>query len=255
MRLLGGETSFNPIRRVDGHGSPHVARSSEGIHVDVQLITLGNGLLHRFARGGVFIGLRSVSSRSSPGTLSGSEDAIDHVEPIEEGIEQEHQWVQPCFISAQFGTEVQHQEIVKAQGYGNKTHGQILYPVGRRQDRDDHDKEEEGSRPNGILHKTYQAENRIALPESDVSQHAHFVGDKAEEPPTALLEKTLKRLDCLRLAECTRAHLDLIWLSCTNHEQVRQPSILPQMALPKVKEIFTLLGLVGKVILGHLTEC
>jgi hypothetical protein len=40
-----------------------------------------------------------------------------------------------------------------------------------------------------FLHETYQIEDHIALLESDVGQHAHFVGDKAKEPPTALLEK------------------------------------------------------------------
>ena len=97
-------------------------------------------------------------------------------------------------------------------------------------------------------------ENGVALPETDICQHANFVGDKTQEPAATLLQKRSVGLDSLGFAESSRVHGNLVTFLGANHEQMSEPAILAQMALAVIKEIVTLLSLVSEVVFGHFAE-
>lgn len=104
------------------------------------------------------------------------------------------------------------------------------------------------------MHETDDAKNRVASPEADICQHAHFVGDETQEPAATLLEERPIRLHSFGLAESTSVHLDLVAFLGANHEQVSEPAIFAEMALSVVKEVVTLLSFVGEIVFGHPAE-
>jgi hypothetical protein len=110
---------------------------SESFWVDVQIVTKCFGIGDDLLRCCLLVGLAGIRSRSTPGPLSGSEDAIlsscqrqpdtakviethNHVQSIECRIDYEHDRVQHNLVSAQFRGEVDHDNPVQAERHGNE---------------------------------------------------------------------------------------------------------------------------------------
>ena len=72
-------------------------RGLEGFGYHVEIVPCSFGMLNGLLGCGVSICLASVRTRTAPGTLTGCEDTVDHIDPIEEGIDDKHDRVQPYF--------------------------------------------------------------------------------------------------------------------------------------------------------------
>jgi hypothetical protein len=227
----------------------------EGFRNNVEVITCGLGLLDRFLGGLGSIGSSGISTGSTPSTLTGSKDSVNHVDPVEEGVDNEHERVKHNLVTAELGTKVQHEQPVESKRDGDETDGEVADFLGGGDQGDDQDEEEKSGGTDSVLHESNDEEDGVALPEADICQHANFVGDKTQEPSATLLEERSVVLDGFGLAESSGVHLDLVAFLCANHEQVSEPTILAQMALAVIEEIVALLGLVSEVLLGHLAEC
>ena len=249
VRRLHGDEGARAFFRVPGSG-----RWFEGFRHDVQIVARGFGVLDGLLRGGLGVGGTGVGAGAAPGALPCREDAVDHVEPVEEGVDDEHERVEPGFVAPQFDAEVEHEEPVEAEGDGDEADGEVGDFLFRRDEGEDHDEEEEGGGADGVLHEAHDAEERVALPEADVGEHADFVGDEAEEPAPTLFEETFVGLHGFRFAEGAGAELDLIALFGANHEEVGQPPVFAEMAFAVVEEIVALFCFVGEVVFGHFAE-
>ena len=228
--------------------------SLESLRNNVQIVTSSLGGLDGLLGSGLGVGATSIGTRSTPCTLTGSEDTVNHVDPVEEGVDDEHEGVQHNLVATELGAKVQHEKPVKPQRDGDETNGKVGNLLRGSDQRDTQDEEEQRSRSDGVLHEADDEENWVALPETNVSQHANFVGDKTQEPAAALLKQRLVGLYSFGFAESSSVHLNLVSFFGTNHEQVSEPAVLAQMALAVVEEIVALLGLVSEVVLGHSAE-
>lgn len=228
--------------------------SLEGLGNNVEIVARGLGCLDSLLRSLGGIGGTGVGTRSSPSALTSSKDTVDHVDPVEEGVDDEHEGVQHDLVATELGAKVQHEKPIKPKRDGDETDGEVGHLLRSGDQGDDQDEEEQGGGTNGVLHETDDQQDRVALPQADICQHAHFVCDKTQEPATTLLEQRGVLLHSLGLAECSRVHLDQVTLLCANHEQMGEPAVLAQMALAVVEEIVTLLGLVSEVVFGHSAE-
>lgn len=228
--------------------------SLESLRDNVKIVTVCLSLLDSLLRSGLGISSTGIGTRTTPGTLTSGEDTVDHVYPIEERVNNEHKGVEHDLVTTKHSTKVQHEKPVESKRDGNETDGEIGNPLRGGDQGDDQDEEEKSGGSDGVLHESNDQENRVALPETDICQHANFVGDKTQEPSATLLQKRCIGLHSFGFAECSGVHLDLVSFLCANHEQVSEPTILAQMALAVIEEIIALLGLVGEVILGHFAE-
>lgn len=86
----------------------------EGLWYDVEIVTRCYGVFDRLLGRGVRVCRSCICSWSSPCPLASCEYAIDHVHPVEEGVDDEHDWVQPDFVASKLGAEVDHEEPVEA---------------------------------------------------------------------------------------------------------------------------------------------
>lgn len=179
---------------------------------------------------------------------------VDHVNPVEERVDDEHDRVQPDFETFQFGTKVDHQKPVESEGDGNETNRKVANFIRSCDNGEDHDEEEQCRGPNGVVHKADNTQKGIPHPEADVRQHADLVGNEAKKPAPPLLQKAFVRLNSFGLAKSSCTHLDLIPLSGTDHEKVSKPTIFAQMALAIVEEIVALFCFVCKIVFRHFPE-
>ena len=228
--------------------------SLEGLRNHVQVIASSLSGLDSLLGRSLVVSATGVGTRTTPCSLTGSEDTVDHVDPVEERVDDEHEGVQHDLVTAELGTKVEHEKPVETQRNGNETNGKVGNLLRGSDQRDTQDEEEQRSRSDGVLHEADDEENWVALPETNVSQHANFVGDKTQEPAAALLKQRLVGLYSFGFAESSSVHLNLVSFFGTNHEQVSEPAVLAQMALAVVEEIVALLGLVSEVVLGHSAE-
>lgn len=166
-----------------------IRRSLESLRNNVEIVTSSFSVFDCLSWSGRRIGTASIGTRASPGTLTSSEDTVNHVDPIEERVDDEHDGIEHDLIATQFGTEVKHKKPVETKRDGDEANGQVLDLLGCCNERDDHDEEKESGGSDGVLHEAYDAEDGIAFPESNIRQHAHFVGDETKEPAATLLEK------------------------------------------------------------------
>ena len=176
---------------------------------------------------------------------------VDHVHPIEEWVDDEHDRVQPDFETFQFGTKVDHQKPVESEGDGNEADRKIADFVRSCDDGEDHDKEEQCSGSNGVVHEADDTQEGIPHPQAYVRQHTDLVRDEAKKPSPPLLQKAFVRLNSFSLAKSPRTHLDLISLSGTDHEKVSEPTIFTQMAFAIVEKIVTLFRFVCEIVFRH----
>ena len=95
------EATFEMIGRLERDladsflGMTSFSRGLEGFRNHVEIVTSGFGVLDGLLWCCMSVCLASVRSRTAPGTLTSCEDTIDHIDPIEEGINDEHDGVQP----------------------------------------------------------------------------------------------------------------------------------------------------------------
>jgi len=168
--LSGGEAAFEAFGGLQRHGAEGflgmllVHGGFETLGDDVQVVAGGFGVLDGLLGGRACVGFTGVGARTTPGTLAGGEDAIDHVDPVEEGVDDEHDRVEPDFEAAQLGAEVEHEEPVEAEGDSDEADGKILDLIGGGDDREDHDEEEKSGGSNGVLHEADDAEEWVSLP-------------------------------------------------------------------------------------------
>src|SRR5690606_16544073 len=81
-------------------------RSLESLRNDFQVITLCLSLFDRLLRCGISISSAGISTRTTPGALTSSENSVNHVNPVEERIDDEHQGIKESLITAKFNTKV-----------------------------------------------------------------------------------------------------------------------------------------------------
>ena len=86
----------------------------EGFGDDVQIVAGGLCMLNGLLGSSGCVSGSSISSRTTPGSLPGGEDAVDHVDPVEERVDDEHDRVEPDFEAAEFCAEVDHEDPVEA---------------------------------------------------------------------------------------------------------------------------------------------
>src|ERR1700760_1854256 len=65
--------------------------------------------------------LSCIGTRSSPSSLTCCEDSVNHVNPIEERVNNKHDWIKHDLISSKTGAEVKHKNPVQSKGNGNET--------------------------------------------------------------------------------------------------------------------------------------
>lgn len=80
----------------------------EGLGDDVQIVAGGFGVLDGLLGGCACVGFTGVGARTTPGTLAGGEDTVDHIDPVEERVDDEHDRVKPDLEAAQLGAKVEH---------------------------------------------------------------------------------------------------------------------------------------------------
>jgi hypothetical protein len=66
---------------------------TEGLWHDIELIALRFSFCNDLADSRLDIDLSGIGTRTAPSTLAGCEYTIDHVEPIEERIDNKHERV------------------------------------------------------------------------------------------------------------------------------------------------------------------
>jgi hypothetical protein len=84
----------------------------EGLGDNVEIITSGFGRLDGLLGSRLGISGTGISTRSTPCTLTGSEDTVNHIHPVEEGVDDEHEGVEHDLVAAELGTKVQHEKPV-----------------------------------------------------------------------------------------------------------------------------------------------
>ena len=60
---------------------------------DIQIITCCLGVFNSLLGCGIGVRCASVGPGSSPRPLAGGKDPVHHVNPVEEGVDHEHDWV------------------------------------------------------------------------------------------------------------------------------------------------------------------
>lgn len=98
----------------------------ESLRHNVQVVTSSFGLFDSLGRSSGRICRSSVCTRTSPGTLTSGEDPVDHVNPVEEGVDDEHDGVKHDLIAAELSTKVKHEQPVESERDGDETDRQIL---------------------------------------------------------------------------------------------------------------------------------
>jgi len=87
----------------------------EGFWDNVEVIPGRFGMLNGLLGCCVWVSCPGIGSRSTPCPLASGEDTVDHVYPIEERIDNEHDGVQPNFKSAQSRSKVKHEKPIQAE--------------------------------------------------------------------------------------------------------------------------------------------
>ena len=95
--------------------------------------------------------------------------------------------VQHDLITTKFGAKVQHENPVEAERDSDEADREVLDFLGGGDQGDDHDEEKKSGRTYSVLHEADNAEDRVTSPETDIGQHANFVGNKTQEPSATLL--------------------------------------------------------------------
>lgn len=259
--LRSCEPTFNAVIGLNGHTLSKAlgifirfCRRAKCLRDDLKIFSSGLGFCNDLLRCLGCIGRSGISTRTSPSSLTSGENSVNHVEPVEKRIDDEHKGIEPRLETSQTNTEIEHEGPIETEGHSNETNRELFDFLGGGNERKNENKEQESCGTNGVLHEADNAENRVSPPKTDISQHANFVGDKTQEPSASLLQQTLVRCDCLGFTESSRTHLNLVSFLCANHEKMSKPSILAQMTLSIVEKIVTLFSFVGEVVLGHLSE-
>jgi hypothetical protein len=156
---------------------------------NIKIVTSSLGGLDSLLGSGRGVGGSSIGTRSTPGTLTGSEDTVNHVDPIEEGVDDEHEGVKHDLVATELSTKVQHEKPVESKRDGNETDGKVGHLLRGGDQGDDQDEEKQSGGTDGILHEANDEEDGVALPEADICQHANFVGNKTQEPSATLLQE------------------------------------------------------------------
>ena len=87
----------------------------EGFWDNIEVIPGRFGMLNGLLRRCVWVSCPGIGPRSTPCPLASGEDTVDHVYPIEERIDNEHDGVQPNFKSAESRSKVKHEKPIQAE--------------------------------------------------------------------------------------------------------------------------------------------
>lgn len=128
---------------------------SKGSRVDIELVSFLNGFSHSLLWRRLLSRLARIGSWASPCPLPSGEDAINHVQPIEERVDHKHEWVEHDLVSPELGSEIQHQHPVQSKRDSYKADWQIGDLLRGAQNGDDHDEEQQRRGSDRVLRKTY----------------------------------------------------------------------------------------------------